>query len=144
MLDHNRMSRFIHDRNFRLQVTDFIDKIITCEIPADIIEDDTKKSRPIISAQPYPTIANLSQDSAKCRLRLQTHRHSATCWKRKDCETCRMAYKRQQAQLTYLTELYSEMDKNGKWIPTRKHKDSKPGNEIIPLPPPIDQKKLPT
>ena len=31
------------------------------------------------------------------------------------------------------------MDKNGKWIPTRKHKDSKPGNEIISPPPPIDE-----
>ena len=80
MLDHNRMSRFIHDKNFRLQVTNFIDKIITCAIPADIIEQEQpKKQRPIISAQPYPYIANLSQDSAKCRLRLQAHGHSATC-----------------------------------------------------------------
>ena len=50
-----------------------------------------------------------------------------------------MAYKRQQAQLTYLTELYSEMDKNEKWIPMRKHKESKPGNEIISLPPAKDE-----
>ena len=139
MLDHNRMSRFIHDRNFRLEVTNFIDKIITCEIPAEIVEVDPKQPRPIISAQPYPNVAKLPQDSAKCRRLLQAHRHSATCWKRKDCETCRMAYKRQQAQLTYLTELYAEMDKNEKWIPIRKHKESKPGHEIISIPPPIDE-----
>ena len=139
ILDHNRMSRFIHDKNFRMEVTNFIDKIVTCQLPADIEEIDPKQKRPIISAQPYPNVANISQDSAKCRQILQAHRHSATCWKRKDCETCRMAYKRQQAQLTYLTELYAEMDKNGKWVPTRKHEGSKPGNEIISLPPPIPE-----
>ena len=50
-----------------------------------------------------------------------------------------MAYKRQQEDLTYLTELYAEVDKNGKWVPARKYKDSKPGNEIISPPPPIDE-----
>ena len=139
ILDHNRMSRFIHDKQFRMEVTNFIDKIVTCQLPADIDEADPKQKRPIISPQPYPNVANISQDSAKCRQILQAHRHSATCWKRKDCETCRMAYKRQQAQLTYLTELYAEMDKNGKWVPTRKHEGSKPGNEIISLPPPIPE-----
>ena len=124
VLDHARMARFLHDPKFRREVTDFIDKIVTCRIPQSILEAhksrDQNEPRPIIASEDYP-IEKLALDAAKCRLHLQSHRHAATCWKRKGCDKCRMAYKRMLALDTYITELTAVKDEDtGIWSPVRR------------------------
>ena len=122
-------------------MTDFIDKIVSCRIPKEIADAEPEYPRPILSAEPYPEITNLAFDAARCRLHLQTHRHSATCWKRLGCDKCRMAYKRMIALNTYITELCAiKDDATGKWVPKRRFPLGINGIEVISPPPPIDDK----
>ena len=93
----------MHDPTFRKHVTDFIDNIVTCKIPKEFANAEPVVPRPIIAAQPYPE--SLKADAARCRFQLQTHKHAATCWKRKNSKKCRMAMKRQLALETYIYEL---------------------------------------
>ena len=111
ILDHSRMARFIHDVKFRKEVTNFIDQIVTCKIPEVVVKAKANEtSKPILAAEKYPNVSNLALDAARCRLYLQKHRHAATCWKRKNYQKCRMAYKRMISNLTYITELMAVKD----------------------------------
>ena len=84
----------------RKEVTDFIDKNVTCRIPDTILESQKTRNpndpRPIIAAEEYPTVTQLAFDAATARFHLQSHRYGATCWKRKNCDKC------QQTGFTHL------------------------------------------
>ena len=140
VLDHSRMARFLHDPKFRLQVTNFIDKIVTCRIPERVVQQEKEAPRRVIAAEKYPNEASLVLDAATCRYYLQNHRHAATCWKRKNCATCRMAYKRMISHLTYITELIAVKDNStGKWLPERRFPLDEDGQEKISPPLPIQR-----
>ena len=94
-LDHRRMGRFLHDPKFRQHVIDFIDKIVTAEIPDELLDPKESQKKTIIAAEPYPNESSYRLDAGKCRLKVQHHKHSATCWKRHKQPKCRMSMKRQ-------------------------------------------------
>ena len=100
--------RWIHDKAFRTDVCNFIDAIVTTEVPEAVSRESQQIAGAVpVAAQPYPTVEDLSLDSAFCRLRLNAHRHSFTCWKG-ECVTCRMSYPRPLAERTYFTDNISD------------------------------------
>ena len=135
MLDQRVLTRWIHDKGFRNDVCNFIDAIVTTEIPDAILQESQHSDRTTpVASQPYPTVEELSLDSAFCRLRLNSHRHSFTCWKG-ECVTCRMAYPRQLAQRTYVTEVIPDTNITNDLVPVRRYPTDSNGDEKISDPP---------
>ena len=75
MIDQRVLTRWIHDKAFRQEVCDFMDAIVTTEIPEAVL--GMSKQLPFYSlvSQPYPSAEDVPVDSALCRLRLNRHRH---------------------------------------------------------------------
>ena len=137
-IDNRVLTRWIHDPSFRKKVTSFIDSIVTTEIPDEVVEEQKELGiKSVISAQPYPSAADLSRDSAHCRLRLNTHKHSFTCWK-DGCEICRLTYPRPKAYETYIAHLIADPTKTDELIPVRKYPLTISGQETISEPPAFD------
>ena len=135
MIDQRVLSRWIHDKTFRKDVCKFIDSIVTTEIPGSASGNEPSRSRTaVVGAQPYPTVEQVPLDSAFCRLRMNTHRHSFTCWKG-ECLTCRMAYPRQLAGRTYITEIIPDPENPHEIIPKRRFPCNMNGDEFISDPP---------
>ena len=78
-LDHKVVEQWVHDEDFRKQITKSIDDIITARMPSEIVEEEKQKKGVVIGAEPYPNATELDADSAHVRYRLNTHRHSFTC-----------------------------------------------------------------
>ena len=135
MIDQRVLTRWIHDKTFRKDVCKFIDSIVTAEIPGSALGNEQSSSgTTVVGAQPYPTVQQLPLDSAFCRLRMNTHRHSFTCWKG-ECLTCRMAYPRQRAGRTYITEIIPDPENAHEIIPKRRFPCNLNGDEVISDPP---------
>ena len=71
-----------------------------------------------IGAEPYPSAADLDADSAHVHYRLNTHRHSFTCWKH-NLRTCRICLPRLLAQDNYIAELSPDPAFNQQIMPLR-------------------------
>ena len=122
-------------KGFRNDVCNSIDAIVTTEIPDAVLQRSQDFDRNIpIASQPYPTVEELPLDSAFCRLRLNAHRHCFTCWKG-ECLTCRMAYPRQLARKTYVTEIIPDPDVTDDLVPIRRYATDRNGDEKISDPP---------
>ena len=80
---------------------------------------------------------DLDADSARVQYRLNTDRHSFTCWKY-NVDTCRMSMPQPSAPVTYVAELDIDPSSTDVLIPMRKFCDSAPGKEIIYPPPAVD------
>ena len=126
---------WIHDKTFRKDVCKFIDSIVTAEIPTSVLDNERSRSgTTVVGAQPYPAVEQVPLDSAFCRKRMNTHRHSFTCWKG-ECLTCRMAYPRQLAGRTYITEIIPDPENPNEIIPKRRFPCNMNGDEFISDPP---------
>ena len=135
MLDQRVLTRWIHDKGFRKDVCNFLDAIVITEVPDAISLESQHFDRTTpVASQPYPTVEDLPLDSAFCRLRLNSHRHSFTCWKG-ECITCRMAYPRQFAQRTYVTEVIPDPNITNDLVPVRRYVVDSNGDEKISGPP---------
>ena len=135
MVDQRVLTRWIHDKAFRKDVCKFIDAIVTAEIPDSVLASQHNSSgMTVVGAQPYPTVEQVALDSAFCRLRLNTHRHTFTCWKG-ECLTCRMSYPRQFALRTFITEIIPDPGNPGEIIPKRRFPFDINGDEVISDPP---------
>ena len=132
-LDHKVIEQWIHDGHFRAQVTRSIDDIITARMPSHIEAEEKLKKGVVIGAQPYPTAAELDADSARVRYRLNTHRHSFTCWKN-NAQTCRMSMPRLLTPDTYIAELSPDPAFNPQMVPLR-NVDATSGCDVINPPP---------
>ena len=74
-------------------------------------------------------------------IKTKIHRRRATCWKRKNCEVCRMAFKGQLDFVTYLADLSAKKDEvTGKWLPMRKFPLDDDGDEAISDPVRFEEK----
>ena len=73
-------------------------------------------------------------DSAQCRLRVNRHRHSFTCWKG-ECLTCRMSYPRKFAPRTYFAEIVPDPTSTKDLVPIRRFPTDHTGVETISEPP---------
>ena len=110
MVDQRVLSRWIHVKGFREDVCNFMDAIVTAEVPENVLRKSQQVTNPIPTAsQPYPRVEDIPLDSAFCRLRLNAHRHCFTCWKG-ECLTCRMSYPRQLAKRTYISEIVPDLN----------------------------------
>ena len=102
-----------------------------------VFPQEEQKKGSIIGVEEYPSSMDLDTDSARVRYRLNTHRHSFTCWKH-NVHTCRMCMPQPSTPETYVAELDIDPSFTDKLMPMRKFSDSAPGNEIISPPPPED------
>ena len=134
IIDQRVLSRWIHVKSFRKDVCKFIDSIVTTEIPEGVLKKSNHRPKTVVGSQPYPTVDGLSLDSAFCRLRLNSHSHSFTCWKG-ECITCRMAYPRPFAEKTYITEIVPDLAVADEIIPVRRFQIGRNGDEKISDPP---------
>ena len=91
-LDHRRMGRFLHDPKFQKHVIDFIDKIVTAEIPDELLDTNESQKKTIIAAEPYPDESSYRLDAGKCRLKIQHHKQ------------CYMLETPQAAEMSYVHE----------------------------------------
>ena len=73
----------------------------------------------VIGLEDYPAANDLDVDSAHVRYRLNTHRHSFTCWKH-NLHTCRMCMPQPSTPLTYITELDKDPAFTDTLMPMRK------------------------
>ena len=120
MIDQRVLTRWIHVKSFRKDVCKFIDSIVTTEVPEAVSKQShCLGNSVVVASQPYPTVEELSFDSAFCRLRLNSHRHSFTCWKG-ECLTCRMSYPRPIAERTYISEIVPDPSVTNDIIPERR------------------------
>ena len=133
-LDHKVVEQWVHDEDFRKQITKSIDDIITARMPSEIVEEEKQKKGVVIGAEPYPNATELDADSAHVRYRLNTHRHSFTCWKN-NLHTCRMSMPRQLTPDTYIAQLIPDPSLQPKLMPLR-NIDTISGGDIIAPPPP--------
>ena len=139
-LDHKVLAQWVHDDNMRKEFTQSIDDIITARMPPHIVEEEKEKERTVIGVEDYPTAETLDADSSHVRYRLNTHRHSFTCWKH-NLHTCRMCMPQPEAPETYVAHLARDPAIIEKLVPKRKISGSVPGNEIIEPPPPEDPER---
>ena len=148
MIDQRVLSRWIHVKGFRKDVCNFMDAIVTAEVPENVLRKSQQVTNPIPTAsQPYPRVEDIPLDSAFCRLRLNAHRHCFTCWKG-ECLTCRMSYPRQLAKRTYIAEIVPDPNNTNELVPIRRFPTDTHGDEQISGPPqhndisPIDASDL--
>ena len=139
-LDHKVIEQWVHDSDFRNQVTRSIDEIITARMPSHIANDEKMKKGVVIGAEPYPSAAELEEDSARVRYRLNTHRHTFTCWKH-NVKTCRMCMPRILTPETYIAQLTPDPAFNPQLVPLR-NVDAISGCDVIE-PPPLDCLDIP-
>ena len=82
MVDQRVLMRVIHDKDFRKYVCKYIDTIVTTEVPEAVVGSHNFL---ILYLLPHNLMLLLTmyiqRDSAFCRLRLNSHQHSFTCWK---------------------------------------------------------------
>ena len=138
--DHAVVGRWIHHEGFRKEVTDLIDRVVTARMPAHIVEKENDAERTVIGSEPYPTAETLNDDSAHVRFRLNSHRHTFTCWKQnKYC--CRMCLPQPEAPFTYFAEIVGITNSSNEVVPVQKFPESIPGNEVISMPQPTDNER---
>ena len=136
MVDQRVLTRWIHVKSFRKDVCNFIDAIVTTEVPDDVSRMSLLPPSPVVVAsQPYPTVEDIPLDSAFCRLRLNSHRHTFTCWKG-ECLTCRMSYPRPIAPRTYFADIVPDLTITDDLVPTRRFPTDPNGDEKISDPTP--------
>ena len=134
MIDQRVLTRWIHDKAFRQEVCNFMDAIATAEVPDTVLSMSRQQPSPVpVGSQPYPSAADVTMDSAYCRLKLNRHRHCFTCWKG-ECLTCRMSYPRQFAKRTYITEIVPDPISTKDLVPTRRFPNDDTGGETISEP----------
>ena len=102
-----------------------------------IVQQEMDKHDVVIGLEPYPTAEELKTDSAHVRFKLNTHKHSFTCWKH-NLPYCRMCMPQLPAPETCITELGYDPTIMNTLIPVRKFPDSRPGHEVVPPPTPDD------
>ena len=78
---------------------------------------ETVHQGPVFAAEALPTADNILVDAARINSRVNRHKHSATCWKA-GCKTCRLTYKRQQAEVTYFAGLKKDPNISSTLVPT--------------------------
>ena len=130
-LDHKVIEQWVHDDDFRKQITESIDNIITARMPSHIVEEEKLKKGVVIGAEPYPNATELDADSAHVRYRLNTHRHSFTCWKH-NLQTCRMSMPQQLTPDTYIAQLIPDPSLQPKILPLRNVDTTSVGDIIAP------------
>ena len=135
--DHKLLAHWVHDDDCRKEITKAIDELVTARMPMEIVKEEEQKKGSVIGVEDYPSANDLDLDSARVRCRLNTHRHSFTCWKY-NVHTCRMCLPQPSTPETYVTELDIDPSFTDELMPMRKFSDSAPGNEIISPPPPED------
>ena len=135
--DHKLLSHWVHDDACREEMIKAIDEVVTARMPMHIVEDEKQKKGSVIGVEEYPSPTDLDTDSAHVRYRLNTHRHSFTCWKH-NAHTCRMCMPRALASETYVAQLDIDPSSTDKLMPIRKFSGSAPGKEIISPPPAED------
>ena len=135
MIDQRVLSRWIHLKGFRKDVCKFMDSIVSAEVSDEVMRMSQQVANPVpVPTQPYPSVEDLTLDSAFCRLRLNRHRHCFTCWKGQ-CLTCRMAYPRQYAKRTYIADIVPDPNNTNEIVPIRRFPIASDGDEIISAPP---------
>ena len=139
-LDHKMLAHWVHDDTVRKEITTSIDDIITARMPSILVEKEKEKQKTSVGLEDYPTALSLDEDSAHVRYRLNTHRHSFTCWKHK-LHTCRMCMPQPEAPETYVAQLDRDPAFNDVLMPKRKFIGSVAGKEIISPPPPEDEER---
>ena len=139
-LDHKMLAQWVHDDILRKEITSSIDDIITARMPSNIVETEKEKQKTMVGVEDYPTAEGLDEDSAHVRYRLNTHRHSFTCWKH-SLKTCRMCMPQPEAPETYVAHLDKDPAFTDVLMPKRKFINSVPGHEIISPPPPEDTER---
>ena len=68
MIDQRVLTRWIHDKAFRQEVCDFVDAIVTTEIPEGVLSMSKQLPISAFVSQPYPSAVDVPVDSALCRL----------------------------------------------------------------------------
>ena len=139
--DHKMLAQWVHDDILRKDITSSIDDIITARMPSNFVETEKEKLKTMVGVEDYPTAEGLDEDSAHVRYRLNTHRHSFTCWKH-NLRTCRMSMPRPEAPETYVAHLDKDPAFTDVLMPMRKFINSVPGHEII-SPPPLEDTERP-
>ena len=135
MVDQRVLTRWIHVKGFRKDVCKFIDSIVTTALPEAVSRESQHSAIPVVvAAQPYPTVEDIPLDSAFCRLKLNSHRHSFTCWKG-ECLTCRMAYPRPFSEKTYIADIVPDPTITNELVPIRRFPTDINGDERISDPP---------
>ena len=117
-MDHKVIEQWVHDAEFRKQITKSIDSIITARMPTDVVELEKKKRGCVIGAEPYLSAEQLDHDSAHVRYHLNTHQHTFTCWKH-GLRTCRMCMPQLLTPDTYIAELVPDPAYKPQIIPLR-------------------------
>ena len=106
-------------------------------MPLNIVNAEKQIKGTVIGVEDYPLAEDLHTDSARVRYRLNTHRHSFTCWKH-NLHTCRICMPQPNTPETYVTELDRDPAFTDILMPMRKFTGSAPLNEIISPPPAED------
>ena len=104
---------------------------ISCEIEDKFKQKQDQPKYNVFAWKNHPKhAADIKPCADRQNSRLNHHCHSHTCWK-DDCPRCRLAYKRQLAKRTYMTEL--ERDATSKKV-KRKYSQDADGHERIDPP----------
>ena len=91
------------------------------EVPEAVVRASQQLASPVtVASQPYPFAEDVQRDSDFCRLRINSHRHSFTCWKGK-CPACRMSYPVQFLKRTYFTNIVPDPITPNDLVPTSRH-----------------------
>ena len=139
-LDHKVVGQWVHDGEFRKQITKSIDDIVTARMPSHVVDEEKAKKGVVIGAEPYPDAEHLDADSAHVRYYLNSHRHTFTCWKH-NSHTCRICTPRQLIPDTYIAQLIPNPALKPKLVPLRLVDDISGGDAIAP--PPLDSLNRP-
>ena len=60
--------------------------------------------------QEYPDVKDIEWEAAKLAAKVNHHKHSATCWKKRRYKNCRLAFPQPQAKETFFGEIYANDD----------------------------------
>ena len=133
--DIDVIQNWIHKDDFRKQMIDLLDSIVTCTIPDDIKTAPKPNPYPVLASEPYPDASDVYVDAARINSMVNYHHHTFTCWKHPSCPTCRVAYKRQLAKEGYFADIHADPTVKNAVVPVRRMPGSRPGREIISNPP---------
>ena len=133
--DIDVIQNWIHKDDFRKQMIDLLDSIVTCTIPDDIKTAPKPNPYPVLASEPYPDASDVHVDAARVNSMVNHHHHTFTCWKHPSCPTCRVAYKRQLAKEGYFAEIHADPTVKHAIVPVRRMPGSSPGREVISNPP---------
>ena len=128
------LTRWVHDEQFRKEIIKVLDNLVEAAIPSGILNQQELHSEEDFPAamQNYPqSAADVISNGQHVRKRFNVHKCTFTCYKG-GRKYCRMAYKRQQSDTSYISELFeNKTDK----------KKGKPEQNVNGISPPVNKSK---